>query len=424
MDKILVMKFGGTSLMTPERIRDAAQIVDKERASGKQIVVVVSAMGHTTDELIRLSEKVTALPDKLELDALMATGEQVSATLMSMALQALGRKSKSFNGRQIGILTDDRFGDARIKSMDTKILYDHINDGVIPVVTGFQGVTVTGETTTLGRGGSDTTAIALAAAMHAERCDIYTDVEGMYSADPRIVKTAVKLRTVSMSEMLELAKGGAQVLNARSVELARDRQVTVRVRSTFHPVDVGTLVTTDSDQMHNFTGVAVKSNLNCIEIYLQKLEMGVDRRLSTFRLIRSKTKRDLLTLLSDAGIVSEIVDPIRPNPFRILLLVEKADTVRALSILHNTTLSIKGITASTNVSAISLVATKITAKHYVEAVEAMVQNKIGIMASAWHCQRLTLVAPLSVTKQAANALHFHFAGINVAASHHSQLLKP
>jgi hypothetical protein len=143
--------------------------------------------------------------------------------------------------------------------------------------------------------------------------------------------------------------------------------------------------------------------------------MGIDRHLSTFRIIRSKTKHDLLELLSDAGIVSEIIDPIKPNPFRILLLVEKADTVRALSVLRNAALSIKDITATTDVSAISLVATKITAKHHVEAVAAMMQNKIGIMASAWHCQRLTLVAPLSVAKQAANVLHSHFAGINVAA---------
>jgi len=417
------MKFGGSSLMTVDRIKNAAQIVAAAAAEGKQVIVVVSAMGRTTDELIRLSDVVTAVPDERELDALMATGEQVSATLMAMALQTFGYKARSVNGSQAGITTDERFGDARIQTMDVGALCACLNDGFIPVVTGFQGITMIGETTTLGRGGSDTTAIALAAAVHAERCDIYTDVNGIYSADPRIVRNAVKLDRVSVSEMLELSKSGAQVLNARSVEFAQDRHVAIRVRSTFSPADEGTLIHGQSNKSRHFTGVALNTNVNCIEIELERLELGPERNLLKFRPLRSETRRNLLKSLSDAGISAEIVSPVRPNPFRILLLVRKADTITALAILQKATLSIREIRVNSSLTSISLVATEITAKHEVDAAAAITSQQIPLTALAWHNQRLTFLVPDSMGVKAINILHSHFADIKLAAQQGRQPLR-
>ncbi len=418
MKKKLVLKFGGTSLMTADRIKNAAKIVVDAKAADKEIVIVVSAMGHTTDELIKLSDEITAMPDKRELDSLMATGEQVSATLMTMALQALGCKARSFNGSQAGINTDGQFGDAKIQTIDLSMLRACLKDDLIPVITGFQGVTASGETTTLGRGGSDTTAIELAAALQAERCDIYSDVDGIYSADPRLVKSAVKLDQVSVSEMLELARNGAQVLNARSVEVARDKNIAVRVRSTFHPDDEGTLVTGKSTEFKYFTGVALNTNVNCIAIDLAKLELGADRSLRTLRRLRLRTRRHLLKLLADAGIAAEILDPLRPNPFCILLSLKKTDTVTALAVLRNADVSIRDMRANTNLAAVVLVATEITAKHKCDAVDALAQNQIPLMALAWHHQKLTLAVPLPLAEKAVNVLHARFAGITELQPYH------
>lgn len=411
----MVMKFGGTSVMTPDRIKNVAQIIAREASAGKEILVVVSAMGHATEELIKLSAEVTSMPDRRELDALMATGEQVSATLVTMALQAIGRKARSFNGPQAGISTDSQFGNARIEKIDASALSACLESGCIPVVTGFQGMTAAGETITLGRGGSDTTAIALAAALHAERCDIYTDVDGIYSADPRIIKNAVKLDEVSVSEMLELAENGVQVLNARSVQVARDNHVTVRVRSTFNPGDQGTLVSVGSHKSREFTGVTVNNALSCIEIDLDKLELGPDRNLRNLRLCRHETRRNLLKLLSDMGIRAEIVHPCRPNPFRILLTVKTIDTVTALALLHKSALSIRNIRVIKDLSAVVLVATEVGARHEADAIAAMSKHKIPVMAVAWHHQRLTLLVPASMGIEAAHALHLQFAHLKLVA---------
>jgi aspartate kinase len=372
-------------------------------------------MGRTTDELIKLSREITADPDRRELDALMATGEQVSANLMAMALQALGLKARSLNGVQARIITDAKFGEAKIESLNFRILSSCLNDGCIPVITGFQGVTNTGDITTLGRGGSDTTAIALAATIQAERCDIYSDVDGIYSADPRIVANAAKLDSVSVSEMLELAKSGAQVLNARSMEMARERSVSVRVRSTFKPSDQGTLVDGNIHKARNFTGLAVNTSVDCIEIELEKLELGPDRDLQKFRSRRFETRRQLLTALNDTGIDSEIVSRVHPNPYRILLLLRKTDTAGALAALRKGALSIRGMKVNTDWASIVLVATAITNQHEIDAMAAMNKHDIPVMAIGCVHQRLTLLLPLSFSFEAANILH-HQLGQSDSAS--------
>ncbi|MBY0360123.1 MAG: aspartate kinase [Candidatus Obscuribacterales bacterium] len=239
----LVQKFGGSSVKDAEHILRVAKIVADTAREGKELVVVVSAMGDTTDELIKLAAEISDNPDRREMDMLLATGEQISIALLTLALQKFGLKARSFTGPQAGILTDETHSFARIKTVHTTRLEASLRRGEIAVVAGFQGMTRTSEVTTLGRGGSDTTAVALAAALKAECCDIYTDVDGVYTTDPRSCEAARRLHAVSYEEMLELAFSGAQVLNARSVELAMKNRVPIRLRSTFKPTDTGTLVT-------------------------------------------------------------------------------------------------------------------------------------------------------------------------------------
>ncbi len=239
---IIVQKFGGTSVADPEKIHNVANAVIKEKRNGNDVVVVVSAMGHTTDYLIKLAKEVTKNPDSREMDMLLSTGEQVSIALLSMAIQAHGYKAISMNGQQVGIITENIHSKARIVDIKTDKLHKYLNEGNIIVVAGFQGVTPDGEITTLGRGGSDTSAVAIAAALKADRCDIYTDVEGVYATDPRIVPNIKKADVISYEEMLELARVGANVLHPRSVETAKQFNVPMRVRSSFKLDNLGTLI--------------------------------------------------------------------------------------------------------------------------------------------------------------------------------------
>ena len=239
---IVVQKFGGSSVADADRIRNVAKAVIKEKNAGNKVVVVVSAMGKTTDYLTRLAHEVNAHPDSRELDMLLTTGEQVSIAMLAMALQNEGEKAISMNAAQIGIITENVHTKARIVDVKTDKLLEKLNEGYIVVAAGFQGVTPEGEITTLGRGGSDTSAVAIAAALNADYCDIYTDVDGVYTADPRIVNSAARLNKILYSEMLELARVGAKVLHPRSVETAKQFDVKLRVRSSFNLEDLGTMV--------------------------------------------------------------------------------------------------------------------------------------------------------------------------------------
>ena len=240
---ILVQKFGGTSVRDAICIKRVSKIAVDAQKQGFQVVVVVSAMGDTTDNLIDLAREVTTKTDPREMDLLLSTGEQISIPLVAMAIHDLGAKAISQTGLQVGILTEDRHGKARITEIRTEKLKKYLGDGNIVVIAGFQGISVTtGEITTLGRGGSDTTAVALAVALGAERCDIYTDVDAVYTTDPEIVREASRLDAISYEEMLELASLGAQVLHPRSVEIAKNYKMPMRVRSSFKPNDQGTLV--------------------------------------------------------------------------------------------------------------------------------------------------------------------------------------
>jgi aspartate kinase len=254
---LIVQKYGGSSVADAQKIRGVARRVVETAEAGHGVVVVVSAMGKTTDGLLQLAHDVTPTPPEREVDMLLATGEQVSIALLAMAIHALGHKARSFTGEQAGIRTDAAHTRARIVGIDGDKVRRALDDGYVAIVAGFQGVTDEDDITTLGRGGSDLTAVALAAALRADVCEIYTDVDGVYTADPNIVREARKLDRISYDEMLEMASLGAKVLQSRSVEFAKKYAVPVHVRSTFK-ADPGTLVTREDRNMEAVvvTGIA------------------------------------------------------------------------------------------------------------------------------------------------------------------------
>lgn len=244
----IVMKFGGTSVGDIERIKNVAQLVKKEVDAGNEVAVVVSAMSGETNKLVGYCREVAPMHDSREYDTVVATGEQVTIGLLSLALQELGCNARSWLGWQIPIKTDGAHSKARILEIDTPLMRERMAQGQVPVIAGFQGIGPDNRITTLGRGGSDTSAVAMAAALEADRCDIYTDVDGVYTTDPRIVPKARKLEKITYEEMLESASQGAKVLQTRSVEMAMKHRVRLQVRSTFAPDTPGTLVC-DEDEI-------------------------------------------------------------------------------------------------------------------------------------------------------------------------------
>ncbi|MEK6748316.1 MAG: aspartate kinase [Pseudomonadota bacterium] len=254
---LIVQKYGGTSMGSPERIENVAKKVGSFQGQGHQMVVVVSAMSGETDRLIKLAKTIQERPDPRELDVIISTGEQVTIALLAMALQKFGYKAKSYTGAQVQIRTDDAYTKARIKEIDDARIRKDLADGFVVVVAGFQGIDAAGNLTTLGRGGSDTTGVALAAALKADECQIYTDVDGVYTTDPRVVHEARRLDTITFEEMLEMASLGAKVLQIRAVEFAGKYNVPLRVLSTF--IDgPGTLITSEESKMEQviISGIA------------------------------------------------------------------------------------------------------------------------------------------------------------------------
>ncbi|MGD6899138.1 aspartate kinase [Bacillus infantis] len=264
---LIVQKFGGTSVGSTERIMNAAERAIEEKERGNDVVVVVSAMGKTTDQLVGLAREISASPGKREMDMLLTTGEQVTISLLSMALNEKGYESISFTGWQAGIETEAVHGNARIVHIDPEKIQTQLNHGKIVVVAGFQGVTEDGSISTLGRGGSDTTAVALAAVLKADKCDIYTDVTGVYTTDPRYVKGARKLQSLSYDEMLELANLGAGVLHPRAVEFAKNYEVPLEVRSSTER-ERGTIIEEEPTMEENLVvrGVAFENAITKVAI--------------------------------------------------------------------------------------------------------------------------------------------------------------
>ena len=279
---LVVQKFGGSSVANADRIRRVARRIARERAAGSDLVVVVSAMGDTTDELLTLAHAITDEPDARELDMLLATGEHQSATLLSMALHALGVEAISLTGPQAGITTDGRYGRARIANIEPRRIRAEIEKGNVVIVAGFQGQSEAAadqaEMTTLGRGGSDTTAVALAAALKADRCQVFSDVKGIYTADPRVVPSARQLKVIGYEEMLELAHQGAQVMQVRAVELGWVNDVVIEVLSSFEDAP-GTLIKEDPlvEQRNKVRGLAHDRNVAKVTLVAVPDRPGVAR---------------------------------------------------------------------------------------------------------------------------------------------------
>ncbi|AEA33015.1 aspartate kinase [Hippea maritima] len=269
---LVVQKYGGTSVGSLERIRIVAQHIKETSEKGNKVVAIVSAMAGETDKLIKMAKELSERPSEREMDLLLSSGERISSALVAIRLNAIGAKAVAMTGRQCGIVTDEVHTKARIKAIDAENIMKHLNNGEIVIVAGFQGISqTTGDVTTLGRGGSDTTAVAIAAALKADVCEIYTDVDGIFTADPRIVKNARKLDKISYSEMMELASLGAKVLQIRSVEFGMKYEVPIMVLSsfTFNP---GTLVTKEDKDMEKIVVSGIAQDKNQARLKINKVE--------------------------------------------------------------------------------------------------------------------------------------------------------
>lgn len=412
--KRLVQKFGGSSLKDAQHIQRVAKIVADTQKLGKQLVVVVSAMGDTTDELIRLSSQVSSDPDTRELDVLLATGEQVSIAMLSLALHALGLKARSFTGPQAGILTDDTHGFARIKTVQPSRLETSLQRGEIAIVAGFQGMTRTSELTTLGRGGSDTTAVALAAALKAECCDIYTDVDGIYTTDPRTVGQARKLRSISYEEMLALASAGAQVLNARSVELAMKNKVPVRLRSTFDPQDSGTLVTS-RELAPEYTVCGIACDSNRVSMRLSLVQDFSSNGNGQHEEERGVKIEQLISHLEDIGIQPQQIFKRQAdgsNVSEIEFICESRLSKTAQSILKQALNDFPGssMLVDTDVARISIVGSGLRSNQSIENDFLRLLNNAEIPVTMLTSEELTISAlvPEKLKDDAVRQVHAKF----------------
>ncbi|WP_303867569.1 aspartate kinase [Acetobacterium wieringae] len=301
---IVVQKYGGTSVGSTERIQNVAMRIIAKKQSGHQIVVVVSAMGKTTDELVKLAYDINPTPPKREMDRLLSTGEQISISLLSMALQAMGHDAISFTGPQVGIRTSGRHTKSRIEGIDTTKILESLNDDKIVIIAGFQGVNENDDVTTLGRGGSDTSAVALACVLEAP-CEIYTDVEGIYGVDPRLYPQAKKLDTVSYEEMLEMASLGAGVMHPRAIELGSKYDTPIWVASSELEIP-GTIITKGENNMEgqSITGVAIDND----EIMITIRDVPFDRNITSQFFSQFATKSINIDMISQSAPIDDLIN--------------------------------------------------------------------------------------------------------------------
>lgn len=399
---LIVKKFGGSSVANKERIFRVAERCIEDYRAGHDVVVVLSAMGDTTDDLIAMAHSIHANPKKRELDMLLTTGEQVSVSLMAMAMQSLDVPAVSLNAFQVQMHSTERYGNARFKRIDTDRITHELDSRKIVIVTGFQGVNKYDDLTTLGRGGSDTTAVALAAALHADRCEIFTDVDGVYTADPRIVKNAMKLDEVTYDEMLELASLGAKVLHNRSVEMAKKYGVELVVRSSLNRSE-GTVIK-EKVKMEKMliTGVAADTNTARISV------IGVDDQPGTaFRIFNTLAKNNI-----NVDIILQSVG--RDGTKDISFTVSEDDLDEAIYILkdHKEALTIKEITSNRDVAKISVVGAGMMSNPGVAAkmFETLYNARININMIATSEIRITVLVDKKDVEKALNAVHDGFAG--------------
>ena len=398
---LVVQKYGGTSMGSIERIRNVAKRVAKTYDAGNDMIVVVSAMSGETNKLVALANEVCEFPDNREYDVLVASGEQVSIALLAMCLKSMGYKAKSYHGWQVPIITDSVFSKARIEEIpDTKVRAD-LKDGTIVIVAGFQGIDRDGNVTTLGRGGSDTSAVAMAAAMKADVCEIYTDVDGVYTTDPNICGDARKVDKVSYDEMLELASLGAKVLQIRSVEFAKKYNVDIHVRSSFND-NQGTMVTKEDKDMEAVlvSGIAYDKNEAKIAVLGVPDKPGIAAK--------------ILSSLSDANIsVDMIVQNVSGGDLTdFTFTVTKADFKKALAITKEVASEIKatGVEADESISKVSIVGVGMRSHAGVatKMFQTLAQEGINIQMISTSEIKVSVVIDAKYTELAVRVLHDAF----------------
>jgi aspartate kinase len=400
---LLVQKYGGTSVGSIERIKRVAAKVAAAKRAGHDLVVVVSAMAGETNRLIALAHEISEIPDEREKDVLLASGEQVSVALLTLALQEAGQPARSFLGHQVRIATDNAYGKARILSIDSTKILLALKAGEVVVVAGFQGVDEEDNITTLGRGGSDTSAVALAAFLNAQACEIYTDVEGVYTTDPGICPDARKLARVSYDEMIELASTGAKVLEIRSVEFAKKFSVPVHVRSTFADVE-GTWLINEEDSMSDVLVSGVACDRNEAKITLQRVPD------------RPGLAAQIFGPIADAHIVVDMIiqNVSEDGTTDLTFTVPKADHKKALAIVQKTagTVNAKGVRIDTDMAKISIVGVGMRTHAGVAArmFEALAREGINIEMISTSEIKISVVIEAKYAELAVRVLHEAFIG--------------
>jgi aspartate kinase len=412
---LLVMKFGGTSVADIARIKNSALHVKRETAAGNRVAVVVSAMAGHTNQLVAWTTEAHPLHDAREYDAVVSSGEQITAGLMAIVLQSIGVEARSWQGWQIPLLTDDSHGSARIDRIESAELLRRLEHGEVAVVAGFQGLSPSRRITTLGRGGSDTSAVALAASLNADRCDIYTDVDGVYTTDPRIVPKAQRLSRVSYEEMLEMASQGAKVLQTRSVELAMAHGVRVQVRSSFDPAETceparagvaekrGTLVCDETDMLehHIVSGIAYAKDEAKVTVLKIEDKPGV--------------AASIFMPLAEANInVDMIVQNISDDGRRtdLTFTVAAAELPRALQVLRDRRDSIRygDLRGDTDVVKVSVIGVGMRSHVGVaaEMFQALANKEINIQAISTSEIKISVLIGAAYTETAVKTLHSLF----------------
>ncbi|PGX36420.1 aspartate kinase [Priestia megaterium] len=398
---LIVQKFGGTSVGSVERIQHVANRVIQEAERGNQVVVVVSAMGKTTDALVKLASDITDSPSKREMDMLLTTGEQVTISLLTMALQCKGYEATSLTGWQAGIQTEAVHSNARIQHIDTTRIQRQLDSGRIVVVAGFQGCSEDGSITTLGRGGSDTTAVALAAALKAAKCDIYTDVTGVFTTDPRYVEDARKLHSISYDEMLELANLGAGVLHPRAVEFAKNYQVPLEVRSSLENEN-GTIVEEEVSMEQNLVvrGIAFEDNISRVTIE------GLNNELQTLSTIFTALAKEQLN-------VDIIIQNVTANNrLSISFSIKTVDVEAALAVLkeYKSALGYTRIEHESGLAKVSIVGSGMISNPGVaaEMFEVLAGEKIEVKMVSTSEIKVSTVVPHADMVKAVETLHVAF----------------
>ena len=401
MGKLIVKKFGGTSVANTERIEAVADNIQLEIEKGNQVAVVLSAMGKSTDELISLAREINPEPNLREYDALVSTGEQISVALLAMALLKRGINGKSYTAYQLGIKTNSSHSRARILDVEVSKINNEIQEGTVPVITGFQGMNEYGDITTLGRGGSDTTGVALAVALEADECQIYTDVDGVFTTDPRVYDKARLLKEVSFEEMLELSSSGAKVLQLRSVEYASKFNLPIRVLSSFNDGE-GTLVQEEKNIMER----PIVSGISSIDSEAKLTIRGVPDV--------PGVAAKILGPISDAGIeVDVIVQNISAeNNTDFTFTVDKSDALQAENILKHASDSLGGgsVEVDDDIAKISIVGRGMRAHAGVASkmFEALAASEINILMITTSEIKISVVIKKSEMKNAVKSLHDAF----------------